>query len=665
VVELLHHVGLVLAVLALGDAALRIASTLAPSGLERVIAVVVLGVAAAVIEVLALGLVGLGGSSVALIAAAALTCVIARVLLPRPELDPIHEAAAWWRRLDTPSRLAAAGLTGGAAAWLVWQLRFPSLGFDSTVYHYPEIAGWVENGRPGSVLDLSYEIPYGAYPLTDEVAQTWGAAIARSWVPVALWNPLLLVLLAGATWETLRKVGLTAWIASLGTAVLVTMPMIVRQLNEPQTDLPAMTWLVCATALALGAGRRPALLAPALVAGGLALGTKTTIAPLLIAALATGAYLARGRLRPLSRSLAVGLAGAFLVGGVWYARNLVEHGSPLWPFVQGPWGDPRPRLFTMVETTFLERPVATLNGRVADYASVLGGGWIVLAGALLTFIVAAAATRIAPDRRRPAHAAATIALLAVVAWSLAWGTGLPRANLPGAAGWPISTIRYLLPAIGAAILAVGLATRLPGIAAWVARAVLVVALGWNLVADARLGAPFTPPVGTLVIGVAVGVLTLGLALGATRRPVGSLRRLPLGAVWIVVAIAAGALMTPAANGFIERHVRVSQSTAPGSEVAQWFQAQPRFNDRHGTIAFAGRAAFAPLVGDHFTHRLTLIPRHEPCSKVVRRARRGPVLIVAPSWFGGILGVESYDTGRCLADRRPAYRHGSYSVYVSR
>ena len=53
--QVVHHLALAVAVLALGAAALRVASTAAPSGLERILAAVGLAVAAAATEALGLG----------------------------------------------------------------------------------------------------------------------------------------------------------------------------------------------------------------------------------------------------------------------------------------------------------------------------------------------------------------------------------------------------------------------------------------------------------------------------------------------------------------------------------------------------------------------------------------------------------------------------------
>jgi hypothetical protein len=661
--EIVHHVALALALLALLSASLRVASKVSPAGLERAVVAVVIAAAAAVTQALALGLVGLGGSPVALCVATGALWAVSLLCLPTPEVGISTEVAAWWRRLDLPWRLAVAALGGAFAAWVAWQLRYPSIGFDSAVYHYPEVAGWIQNGRPGSVLRLSYDIPYGNYPLTDEVVQTWGAAIARSWVPLALWNPAMLLVLAGAGWLALRNLSVSRAVAGLATAVLVASPLLIRQLNEPQTDLPAVTWLACSLALALGARSRPGLLVPAVVAAGLAVGTKTTVAPVALVALGTGAYLARGRLRPLTGWLLLGAAAAYVVGGLWYTRNIVQHGWPLWPFTEAPWSDPPPRFFSLIETTFLERPAATLEGRLGEYASRLGGGWVMMAGALVALIFGALAVHLKRALRRPLVVAGATTLGALLVWSVAWGTGLQTAaELPGADGWPLSAIRYLLPVTGAGLVTVALATRVPGLAGRAAIALLAAALVWSLVADARLGAPHTPSVLVLLVGALAGLLALGAAALAAR---GVRRRVPAGMVAALAAVALGVVLAPAATGYIERSTEVSESTAPGADVVAWFLSQPGFEEEEGTIAFASRAAFGQLAGDDFSKRLYLIPRRASCRGVARLARRTSVLLVDESWFSGILGIVPYSAGRCLTRRPPGFQNPVYRVYRPR
>jgi hypothetical protein len=651
----LHHALLALALAGLAEASLRVASRAAPGGLERALAAVVVGVSIAVGEALALGLAGLGTSTAALAGAAALTWAAAGV-------RPAAELGRWWRGLGAGGRAAAAALAGSAVTWTAWLLRYPSIGFDSGLYHYAQIAGWIQNGRPGSILFLSYDFPYGNYPLTDEVALAWAAGISRSFVPLVLWNPALLLLLGLATWLTVRNLSVPRLPAGLAVAALVSLPLAVHQLNEPQTDLPALAWLACTAALCTGARRTPALLAPAVLAAALAVGTKTTPAVLVGASLGAGFHLARGSLRRLAPWLALAGAAGFAVGGIWYARNLVQHGSPLWPFGAAPWGDPMPPFLELVDTRFLERPAATLEGRWGTYAGQLAGAVVLLGGALLVLIRGG----LARPLRVELVAAASVVLLACLAWSLAPGTGLPSApGLLFPESWPLSTLRYLLPAIGGAAVAVALAARAGGLTGVAATLALAASVAWNVVEAADLGLPYVPSAATVALGAAAGLVLLAAAAAASRGPLGGAwrGRAVAGVPALVAAVVAGAALAPAREGFGERHSDVARSTALGQGVAAWFAARPGFDGGEGTIAFASRALQASLAGDDFTHPLELLPARATCAEVRARARRGPIVVTDPAFLRGLLGDRPYDAGLCLAGRRPGYRDEVFRVYL--
>jgi len=661
-----HHVLLALAGLGLLDTGLRIASRVTPRGLERAIATLVIAVSIVVVETLALGLVGLGASTVALVAAASLTWAIGANRLPAPRIRPTAELVRWWRELDWGWRAAAAALAGGGAALTAWQLRYPSIGFDSALYHYAQVAGWIQNGRPGSILFLSYDLPYGNYPLTDEVAMTWAAAISRSFVPLVLWNPLLLLVLGLASWVTVRNLGAPRLPAGLAVAALVSLPLAVHQLNEPQTDVPALAWLACTSALCTGARRTPALMAPALLAAGLAVGTKTTPAVLVAVSLGVGFFFARGGLLPLLRWLALAATGAFVIGGMWYTRNLVQHGSPLWPFAAAPWGDPRPPFLELVDARFLERPAASLEGRWGMYAGQLAGAIVLLAGALLVLVRGALGFQLPRRRRLELISVGSVSLLALLAWSLAPGTGLPTSpGLLAPESWPLSTLRYLLPAIAAAAVAVAIAARVGGATAAAATLALAGSTAWNVVKAADLGLPYVPSAETIAAGAAAGLAVLGAALLISRRALGRALggQAVAGAPAIVAAaVVAGLALAPAGQGFVERHSGVTGSTALGRGVAAWFAAQPGFDGGSMTIAFASRAVQAPLAGDHFTHALELLPARAPCAEVRARAQRSAIVVTDPAFLRGLLGDRPYDAGRCLAGRQRSYRDEVFSVY---
>jgi hypothetical protein len=661
-----HHVLLALAVVAVGDASLRAASILVSFGLERALVATVLAVAVVVVETLVLGLFGLGASTIALVALAALTWIAGRVWLPSPEHRPSVELGRWWNGLDTPLRVTAAVLAGAAAGWVAWQLRYPSIGFDSSLYHYAQIAGWVDNGRPGSILDLSYDLPYGNYPLTDEVALTWFAGISRSFPPLVLWNPAMLLLLGLASWVTVRNLSVPRGAAMLAVAAVVTLPLCVHQLNEPQTDLPAFAWLACVAALSTGASRTPLLLAPAIVAAGLAVGTKTTPAVLVAASLGIGLYLARRRLRPLVPWLALASAVALAVGGIWYVRNLVQHGSPLWPFAATRWGDPRPRFLELVDTKLVERLSATLDGRLDMYAGQLAGGVVLLAGALLVVLRGAVPGGLTRPLKLGLLTAGGVTVLALLIWSTAPGTGLPTAaGLLFPETWPASTVRYLLPALGAATVALAFAVRVGGVTGAVATIALAASVVWNVVKDTQLGLPYVPSARTIVLGAALGLLALTTGAVASRAVArrGGPRRLAPGVMAVALAVLVGVGLGPAGEGFVARHAEVTGSTALGPGVAAFLAAQPQFERGDMTIAFASRGLQAQLAGDRLSNRLELIPARETCANVRALARRSVLVVSDPAFLRGLLGIAPYGAHRCVAGRRPAYRDEAFRVYL--
>jgi hypothetical protein len=455
-------------------------------------------------------------------------------------------------------------------------------------------------------------------------------------------------------------------VAGLAVAAMLTAPQVVRQLNEPQTDLPALAWLACLAGLATGAGRRPALLVPAVVAAGLAVGTKPSTGPMAVAALAIGAYLARDRLRPLAGWLALASAGAVVVGGIWYLRNLVDHGSPLWPFAPGPWGDPSPRFLGLVDKTFLDDPAGTLEGRVGDYTERLGGTWLLIAGAAAAAAFGVLARGTARGLRRPLLVAAGLALFGCLTWTTAWGTGVSSSpELTWPEGFTLSSLRYLLPALGAAAVAVSIAARAGGLAAWLVAGLLAVVVAWNLIESAQLGPPWTAPIGVPVLGALAGLALLALASIAAPRLTPAQRRLaglPAWSVALVSALAIGAVLAPVSNGFLERWTKVSRSSAYGPELVSWFLDQPGFERDGGTIGIASRGVIAQLAGDRFNQRLVLVPQHASCPEVERIARRMPVVVTHPLFFGGTLGVEGYSARRCLARHRPVLDRDPFYVY---
>ena len=134
------------------------------------------------------------------------------------------------------------------------------------------------------------------------------------------------------------------------------------------------------------------------------------------------------------------LGVAVVVGGIWSVRDLVDHGSPLWPLVSAPWGDPVPATFRALGARFLDHPRHLIGAYWRDVPDRPGGRAVLIGSGIALPLV---------RRSRAALGSAGAAALALLAWGVAPYTGLENYGAVGA----IANTRYLLPAIAACAVA--------------------------------------------------------------------------------------------------------------------------------------------------------------------------------------------------------------------
>jgi hypothetical protein len=377
----------------------------------------------------------------------------------------------------------------------------------------------------------------------------------------------------------------------------------------------------------------------ALAALGLAVGTKTTALPLAAVVVCAGAWLHRRRLRPLARPLALAAVAAVGAGGVWYIRNLVLHGSPLWPFVATPWGDDVPFLVARANDSFLDAPRATLDAVGDDYLRLFGGGFVLLAGALMAPLLA---------RSRAVAAAAAVTAGSVLIWLNAPFTGSATGTL---AEITLSTLRYLLPALAAAVLTLGLAARTSREGFLLGAGALALGTAVGAWQTFDLGYPSVPSPAVPLAGLALGAaLAMPLGSAAVRERIRARPALAATAAACATALAAAA----AAGGLVERQARTG---AFASDVTGWLSAQPAFDDGDRTVGLAP-VALGTLAGDRLQNRLHLIAPGEPCAGV--RALLADGWVVLPRLSLALFGLPG--PRRCLA-RVPARHEGPlFRVY---
>jgi hypothetical protein len=641
-----HHALLGLAVAGLGGAGFRAASLASPRGLPRALAAASFAAAAAVIEAMTLGLVGLGGSSAALAGAAGLTWLGTRALAPAPEIGALQDLAAWWQALAPGERIVLGALGGAGLAWTGWLLRYPAFGYDTLLYHLPEAIIWVQQGTPGTSEAIGSGGPVGSYPLAQEVLTGWAMGIARSFVPATLLVPATAMLTLAGGWCCLRTLRVPRIAAALGLGAVLSLPAsIAYGRTGAGVDPAAFAWLAACAGLCAASVRRPALLAPAIVAGGLAIGSKTTALPLTLLAIGLALVASRRQLRWRRGALAAAAGAAGVVGAFWYVRNFAEHGSPFWPFLEGPWGDPRPVSVETAGYSFLDRPGDTLSRAGGFYLDQFVGGMLLLGGALLAPFVA---------RRAAVALAAAATALSLLLWLNAPLTGV--SNEPGFDPGTGDAVRYMLPGLGAAVLTLGLAARAGGAARWFATAVLGLALGAGLNQTFELGFPGAPSAFVPLAGAAAGALVAALAGRYSR----SSLRLSTGRVTVPVprpalvaaaAAMAGCALAVAAPGYLSRH---AETGIFDSGLVAYFDN--RKSDSR-PVYFSG-AINALVSGDRLQREVALLPVDESCFAVRRRRRTAWVVVER-------LGAARRPArpGGCLETRSAAFVDGRYLIFA--
>jgi len=301
----------------------------------------------------------------------ALVCALGvglRALLPRVAWGRGSPAA---RRGEAPSTVGDAATTGPAgrsapvptlialaiaaaafvhfAAGAKTRLSTGMTGFDSTWYHAPFAAGFLQTG---DTMDLHFIAPQFLawfYPANGEIFHSLGMlAFGRD-----LLSPLLnLGWFAGcllACWCVGRPYRVAPWSLSLG-AIALSVPALADQAGEARNDIVGIFFMVVAVAIGLnawaarGEGERGLGTGPLVVVGlaaGLAAGTKLNfLLPAVVLVAGLVAIAPRGGRR---RALAAAGLAALAGGGYWYLRNLIHSGNPLpWVHHLGPVSLPAP-----------------------------------------------------------------------------------------------------------------------------------------------------------------------------------------------------------------------------------------------------------------------------------------------------------------------------------
>jgi hypothetical protein len=215
-------------------------------------------------------------------------------------------------------------------------------GGDSLWYHLPLAAHIAQSG---SVTSLLYTDPLYLnwfYPQVSELVHAGGILLYGNDFLSPLLNMAWLGLALFAGWCIGRPYGCGATSLAAVASVMAANLLFSRQPGNANNDVVAIALFLSAVALLVntrwpGSDRRSDATLPlgalivAGLAAGLALGTKLTVVPPVLA-LTVGVIVIAGR-GERGRAAATWLAGMVVGGGYWYVRNLIVSGNPF------PWQD--------------------------------------------------------------------------------------------------------------------------------------------------------------------------------------------------------------------------------------------------------------------------------------------------------------------------------------
>lgn len=249
--------------------------------------------------------------------------------------------------LREPAVGLAALLMLATLGWrVILALRLPMVDYDGWSYHLVYGDVWIQHD---ALTLVPQRIWTAGFPAVSEVLSTWLMAFSHrdafagftTIIPI----PLGMVSVAGLA----RTLGADRRWALFGGLLFGFTPALLALAGTSYVDASSVafclaTWWFGVRVIRGGEPWTTAMLLG--LAGGLAIGTKGTNAPLTAPILAAAGivllirFLRTGARRDGLVRLAALVLPVLLFGAVWYVKNWLAWGNPLYPFAIGPWSGP-------------------------------------------------------------------------------------------------------------------------------------------------------------------------------------------------------------------------------------------------------------------------------------------------------------------------------------
>jgi Dolichyl-phosphate-mannose-protein mannosyltransferase len=242
---------------------------------------------------------------------------------------------------SAPWAAALAGLAGAGLIWRIFVVAvLPPFAWDALSYHLTTTAEWIQKGH---LVTNPLSLCCAHYPLNAELTFVWPGLLTGNDTLIDGVQIGFALLGALAVAGIVRVIGVSRAAAVAGGSIFFLTPVILAQSNTNYNDIAFTSMFLCGLFFVLrwffSAVRPRVYLALAGLAAGYALGTKGTGVLyagvlLVLVAVMLAVKVMRGSVGRGSAlgELAVFGAALLLLGGFWYARNLVDHGNPVYPF---------------------------------------------------------------------------------------------------------------------------------------------------------------------------------------------------------------------------------------------------------------------------------------------------------------------------------------------
>jgi hypothetical protein len=219
----------------------------------------------------------------------------------------------------------------GAAAVLALKVLlqvwfFAPYAGDVLTYHLPKIAEWVRAGAFTRELGLN---PRVTLPAGFELLETWWVLFLHHDVLIEMAGVEMLLLASAAVYALAREFRLESSVAFAAALLFAVTPGLQVQATSAMNDIAAVALTLSAAALIVARAGAPRIVMAVALGAGIKATTLYALPGLVLLSVLERREPASPEDRP---EVAWGAAAvAALVGGFWYARNLLWFGNPVYP----------------------------------------------------------------------------------------------------------------------------------------------------------------------------------------------------------------------------------------------------------------------------------------------------------------------------------------------